>query len=159
QVIEHDAAGRPARMIGMALDVTERKRTEEALRQSENALREQRNQLTVLLDNLPVMVYGLDAQGRYCLWNRECERTLGFPQDEVLGWTRRDLYLHLYPDPSDRERVLAQVAGDQYRDLETTITTRDGTRRVCSWWNFSTHTHVPGLSVWGIGIDVTERKA
>src|SRR5262249_7344129 len=100
QVIEHDASGRPARMIGMALDVTERKRTEEALRQSENALREQKDRLAVLLDHLPVMVFGVDGEGRYCLWNRECERVLGFARDEVLGRTRRELYPHWYPDPS-----------------------------------------------------------
>jgi PAS domain S-box-containing protein len=159
QVIEQDASGRPARMIGMALDVTERKRTEEALRQSENALREQRNQLTALLDHLPVMVFGVDAQGRYCLWNRESERVLGYPRDEVLGRARRELYLHWYPDPSYREWVFAQALSHDYRDLETTIITRDGMPRICSWSNFSAHVRIPGLSVWGTGIDVTEHKA
>jgi PAS domain S-box-containing protein len=158
QVIEHDAAGRPSRLIGMALDVTERKRTEEALRRSENTLREERNQLTVLLDHLPVMVFGVDGEGRYCLWNRECERVLGYPRDEVLGRTRRELYAQWYPDPAYREWVFAQALSRVYRDLETTITARDGTPRICSWSNFSPHVHIPGLSVWGMGIDVTDRK-
>jgi PAS domain S-box-containing protein len=159
QVIEHDASGRPARIIGMVLDVTERKRTEEALRQSENALREQRNQLTLLLDHMPVMVFGVDAQGRYCLWNRECERVLGYARDEVLGRARRELYPHWYPDPSYREWVFIQATSHDYRNLETTIITRDGTPRICSWSNFSTKVRIPGLSVWGVGIDFTERKA
>jgi PAS domain S-box-containing protein len=159
QVVEHDAADRPARLIGMALDVTDRKQMEEALRQNENALREQRNQLIGLLDHLPVMVFGVDSEGRYCLWNRECERVLGYPRDEVLGRTRRDLYPHWYSDPSYREWVFAQAISRAYRDLETTILTRDGTPRICSWSNLSTHVHIPGLSVWGSGIDITERKA
>jgi PAS domain S-box-containing protein len=159
QVVEHDAAGRPSRMIGMALDVTERKLTEEALRRSENALREQKDQLTILLDHLPVMVFGVDGEGRYCLWNQECERVLGYARGEVLGRTRRELYRHWYPDPSYREWVLAQATSRVYRDLETTITARDGTPRTCSWSNFSTVVRIPGLSVWGMGIDVTERKA
>jgi PAS domain S-box-containing protein len=140
-------------------EVGRRRRTEEALRRSENAVRERRNQLTGLLDHLPVMVFGVDDEGRYCLWNRECERVLGFPREDVLGRTRRELYPHWYPDPSYREWVFAQAMTHTYRDLETTITARDGTLRVCSWSNFSTQVHIPGLSVWGTGIDVTERKA
>jgi PAS domain S-box-containing protein len=159
QVVEHDAAGRPRRMIGMALDVTERKRTEEALRQSENALREKSAQLTALLDQLPVMIFGVDAEGRYCLWNRECERVLGYPRDEVLGRGRGELYPHWYPDPEYRAWVFAQAISHNYRDLETTIVTRDGTLRTCSWSNYSARVRIPGLSVWGSGIDVTERKA
>ena len=158
QVVEHDAAGRPSRLIGMALEITERKQMEEALRRSESALREQRNQLTVLLDHLPVMVFGVDHQGRYCLWNRECERILGYSRMEVLGRTRRDLYPSWYPEPCYREWVISQATSHAYRDLETTITTRDGTPRICSWSNYSTQVHIPGLSVWGSGIDVTERK-
>jgi PAS domain S-box-containing protein len=159
QVVEHDTAGRPTRLIGISMDITERKQTEEALRQSENALREQRNQLIDLLDHLPVMVFGVDNEGRYCLWNRECERVLGYSREEILGRNRREMYLHWYPDPNYREWVFAQALIHDYRDLETTIITRDGTPRVCSWSNFSTHVHISGLSVWGSGIDITERKA
>jgi PAS domain S-box-containing protein len=159
QVVERDEAARATRLIGMALDITERKQMEEALRQSESALREQRNQLIGLLDHLPVMVFGVDHEGRYCLWNRESERVLGYARDEVLGRYRRELYPHWYPDPAYREWVFAQATSHAYRDLETTIITRDGTPRICSWSNLSTHVHLPGLSVWGSGIDVTERKA
>jgi PAS domain S-box-containing protein len=158
QVVERDASGRPARMIGLAVDITERKRTEEALRQSEHALREQRNRLTVLLDHLPVMVFGVDATGRYCLWNQECERVLGWSREEVLGRTRLELYMHWYPDPQYREWVFAQAMTHDYRDLETTIITRNGTPRICSWSNYSKQVNITGLSVWGIGIDSTDRK-
>jgi PAS domain S-box-containing protein len=140
-------------------EVRQRRRAEDALRRSENALREKTAQLGVLLDHLPVMVFGVDAEGRYCLWNRECERVLGYAPADVLGRTRREMYPHWYPDPDYREWVFAQALRHDYRDLETTITTRDGTPRVCSWSNFSTHVRIPGLSVWGVGIDVTARKA
>jgi PAS domain S-box-containing protein len=114
--------------------------------------------LTVLLDHLPVMVYGLDGDGGFCLWNRECERVLGYRKQDVLGRTRLKLYERMYPDPDYRDWVLAQVASHHYRDLETTVTAADGTPRIVSWSNFSADVRVPGLSVWGVGVDVTDRK-
>ena len=103
------------------------------------------------------MVYGLDADGRFCLWNRECVRVLGYTREEVLGLTRLELYQRMYPDPEYRDWVLAQVATHRYRDLETTADRRRRQRRgSVSWSNFSADVRVPGLTVWGVGIDVTE---
>jgi PAS domain S-box-containing protein len=133
-------------------------RITEEHRRAEEALREERNRLAVLLDHLPVMIYGLDASGRFCLWNRECERVLGYRRDEVLGASRPELYLRMYPDPAYRAWVAAQVATHRYRDLETSVTACDGSTRICSWSNFSAEVRIPGFSIWGVGIDVTERK-
>jgi PAS domain S-box-containing protein len=125
---------------------------------AEHTLREERNRLTVLLEHLPAMVYGLDEHGRFCLWNRECERVLGYRQEEILGHTRMELFERMYPDPEYRSALLARIAGNNYRDLETTSTAADGTVRVCCWTNFSGHVRVPGMPVWGVGIDVTDRR-
>jgi two-component system, sensor histidine kinase and response regulator len=114
--------------------------------------------LSILLDHLPVLVYGLDGQGRFCLWNRECERVLGYRRADVFGWTRPQLYERMYPDSAYRAWVQNQVASHHYRNLETTATTADGAMRICSWSNFSAEVCVAGLSVWGVGVDVTDRK-
>jgi PAS domain S-box-containing protein len=124
---------------------------------AEPPVRDERNHLHILLDHLPVMLYGLDADGRFCLWNHEAERVLGYAREEVLGRTRLDLYERMYPDPAYRAWVQAQVAPQEYRDLETNAAARDGTIRVCAWSNLSAHIHIPGLPVWGVGIDVSER--
>src|SRR5262249_52102125 len=112
----------------------------------------------LLLDLLPAMVYGLDAEGRMCLWNRECERVLGYSKEQVLGRTRLELYPRMYPAPAYRQWVIGRVAGQQYRDLETNIAAADGTTRICSWSNLSADVPVPGLPVWGVGVDVTDRR-
>jgi PAS domain S-box-containing protein len=125
---------------------------------AEDSLREERNRLTILLDHLPAMVYGLDADGRFCLWNRECERVLGYRKEEILGTTRLQLFERMYPDRGYRDWVRAQVAGHSYRGLETNIVAADGSLRVCSWTNFSAHVQIPGLTVWGVGVDVTDRR-
>jgi PAS domain S-box-containing protein len=145
-------------LLNLRRNVAELRLLTEERSRAEFALRQERNQLTVLLDHLPVMVYGLDGQGRFCLWNRECERVLGYRREEVLGRTRLELYQRMYPDPAYRDWVVAQVASHRYRDLETTPTIADGTTRVCSWSNFSAEVRIAGLSVWGVGVDVTERK-
>jgi PAS domain S-box-containing protein len=125
---------------------------------AEHTLREERNRLTVLLEHLPAMVYGLGPDGRFCLWNRECERVLGYRQEEILGHTRMELFERMYPDAEYRSALLARIAGNNYRDLETISTAADGTVRICSWTNFSGHVRVPGMPVWGVGIDVTDRR-
>ncbi|HVS38710.1 MAG TPA: response regulator [Gemmataceae bacterium] len=147
-----------AALMSMRQGLAELTRTTEERRRTEDVLREERNRLAVLLDYLPVMIYGLDSDGWFCLWNRECERVLGYRREEVFGWTRLQLYQRMYPDPQYRDWVLAQVANHRYRDLETTIAAADGATRICSWSNFSAEVRIPGLSVWGVGVDVTERK-
>ncbi len=126
--------------------------------QAEQTLREERNRLAILLENLPVMVYGLDAAGRLCLWNQECVRVLGYTREEVVGLTRGELFQRMYPDPEYRAWVKDQVASHRYRDLETTVTAADRTSRIISWSNFSAEVRVPGLTIWGVGIDITGRK-
>jgi len=145
-------------LLAQRRSLAELTRITEERTKAEETLREERNRFAILLDHLPVMIYGLDADGRFCLWNRESERVLGYRREEVLGRTRPDLYLRMYPDPRYRQWVVSQVANHRYRNLETNVTALDGTLRICSWSNFSAELRIPGFSVWGVGIDVTERK-
>ncbi len=145
-------------LLRLRQNLAELTRTNQERARAEQAAHEERNRLTILLDHLPAMVYGLDPDGRFCLWNRECERVLGYRQEDVLGRTRLDLYHRMYPDPEYRAWVVARVAGHHYRDLETSVTAADGTALVCSWSNFSAQVRVPGMPVWGVGVDVTDRR-
>jgi PAS domain S-box-containing protein len=145
-------------LLRLRRNLADLKRLNQEQSLAQETLREERNRLKVLLEHLPAMVYGLDLNGRFCLWNSECERVLGYSKTEVLGLTRPDLYRRMYPDAEYRNWVTAQVAGHHYRDLETHVTAADGSVRVCSWSNFSADVKIPGLSVWGVGIDVTERS-
>ena len=56
-----------------------------ARRRAEDALRESEERLRLLVQNMPVMIDAVDAQGNMVLWNRECERVTGFSAAEMIG--------------------------------------------------------------------------
>jgi PAS domain S-box-containing protein len=84
QVIEHDASGRPARMIGMALDVTERKAAEEALRESEARFRG-------TFENAAVGIAHTDFDGRWLRLNEKLCAIVGYAREELLHKTFKDI--------------------------------------------------------------------
>jgi PAS domain S-box-containing protein len=65
-------------MYGMAVDITERKRTEEALRESERQTR-------LILDTAYEAFISIDLEGRIVDWNAEAERVFGWSREEALG--------------------------------------------------------------------------
>lgn len=76
--------GRPLRMNGVNLDVTQHKRAEE---QAANA----RAQLQLVADSVPALISYVDADCHYRLHNRAYQRWFGRAPDEVNGRHIRDV--------------------------------------------------------------------
>jgi len=94
KVTEWDGEGRPVRMTGTHLDITERKRIEEELRESREILHS-------FIGNLPVGLYRNTPgpRGEYILANPYVARLHGFGTlDELFTHPASDLY----EDPSER---------------------------------------------------------
>ncbi|HKA60872.1 MAG TPA: CHASE domain-containing protein [Methylomirabilota bacterium] len=73
-----DASGRPVRMVGSMVDVSERKRAEAVLRESEARHR-------AVLESAMDAFVGMDHEGRITEFNPAAERLFGRTRDEVLG--------------------------------------------------------------------------
>jgi len=137
--------GQPTGMIGTIRDITEQNSAQNALRQSEEQFR-------TIYENAPVMIDAFDAEGRCTLWNRECERMLGYTYDEIRV-AKEPLSL-AYPDAKVRQRVLdvIQMADGVFREYE--VRAKSGDTRIQLWANF----RLPNGSIIAVGHDMTERK-
>lgn len=79
-----DADGRPIRMMGCHVDITERKLAPIALRESETRLR-------LLFDFSPDALFIVDPAGRFLDANQTAVTRYGYSSDELLRLTVRDL--------------------------------------------------------------------
>ncbi|MGZ6219475.1 MAG: PAS domain S-box protein, partial [Syntrophales bacterium] len=73
--IQYD--GKPA-LLGNAIDVTQRKKAEEALRESERRLSD-------IIDFLPDATLAIDRKGTVIAWNRAMEEMTGVKAESMLG--------------------------------------------------------------------------
>jgi PAS domain S-box-containing protein len=80
---DRDATGRVTRLTGLELDITDRRRAEEALqaRRTEEHGRE----LQLLLESAAQGIVSLDAQGRIVMANRALEAMFGFGRHELVN--------------------------------------------------------------------------
>ena len=82
----HDTPGKPRCLMGVTIDVTQRKQAEEALQHERNLLR-------TLIDHLPDCVYVKDAESRFVAANVAVARIMGAAApDDVVGKTDDDFY-------------------------------------------------------------------
>jgi len=103
----------------------------------------------------------VDNQGKVIFWNQGAEKISGYNREEVMG--RSEVWEKLYPDPEYRRELFAKgkkfLKGEQVHNLETTVTTKDGKKKIISWHsNNLLDASGKYVGLIGIGIDVTERR-
>ncbi|MBI5385310.1 MAG: PAS domain S-box protein [Verrucomicrobia bacterium] len=148
--IAFDPQGRPRQIVGAVQDITERKRSEAALRESEAKFR-------ALTEESLVGVY-LIQNGRFLYVNDAEARILGYTPEE----------LHALPSVAvtvaeeDRARVAENLARRQTGEsqalrYEFTALRKDGERRAVEVLGTAT-TFAGQPAVLGTALDITERK-
>ncbi len=94
------------------MDITDRKRAEEALR-------EQRNQLRTIFSTSPDMLILKDRQCVYRAVNPDCCKFLGKSEEEILGKTDYDFFPHDRADMYRRGDIQVLTTGRTLRQDET----------------------------------------
>lgn len=138
-------------ILAVTRDITDRKQTEIALRESEERLRQ-------ILQDMPVMLDAFDEAWNIIVWNHECERVTGFSADDVIN--SPTIMEKFYPNAAYRAQMIAawSAGGNNYRNWEWEMTCKDGSTRTIAWSNISELFPVSGWASWGIGVDVTDLK-
>jgi PAS domain S-box-containing protein len=133
-------------LIGVSVDVSERKQREEVLRQ--------------IVQNMPAMVIAYDLQDRLVVWNQEAERVTGYAAADMIGLPLAEVIAHACPDPdyAARQSARAEQTGNNYRDWEWQITSKDGSTRTVLLSCISDRFPIPGWHSWVVGVDITARK-
>ncbi len=150
----YDERGEPVRMLGMCVDITERRTMAEELRETRDYLEN-----LFRYANAPIIVW--DSELRITRFNHAFEELTGRTAEEVVG-ERLEL---LFPDDERRAQTLELVttasAGERWQVVEIPILGQGGEVRTVLWNSATLYAEGGTTPVATIaqGQDITQRKA
>ncbi len=149
-----DERGAPTEMQCVGIEITDRKRAEEALRASEEKLR-------ALISSQTNFVVRTDLDGRMTYWNNKFEQEFGWiyePEGLQGGWSLKSICTHHHPRVMETvQQCLAQP--NTVISVEIDKPARDGSVR-STLWEFVCLTDAEGqpVEMQCMGIEITDRK-
>jgi PAS domain S-box-containing protein len=149
-----DSEGRPCALLATAYDVTERKLSDQRLRQSEERFKI----LFELAPDAPDAYYIHDLEGNFIDANKAAEQLVGYSIEEATDRNFLDLGLVWKEDiPRVRESLADNKAGKLAGPLELTVQRKDGEKVFVEIRSYPVEIGGRNL-VLGIARDITERK-
>jgi PAS domain S-box-containing protein len=146
----NDHCGKAVRMIGAMMDITQRKRTEDAFRESEELFRR-------FMNHSPGIAWMKDGLGRYRYVNEPFERHFRTSLNEMKGKTDFDVFSEETATRLCRNDEIV-AATEQGRDALETIPNPDGALVEWMVYKFPFKDANDDTFVGGIAIDVTDRR-
>ena len=113
-----DAAGKPIRMVGVIVDITDLKRAEEAVRESEWRFR-------TFADHATDAFFLFDEQNVVLDVNRQACQSLGYTRDELLGMTSTNFDPNV--TPARLEEMKRKLDNGELIAFESRHRRKDGT--------------------------------
>jgi two-component system, sensor histidine kinase and response regulator len=134
----------------LQLQLSERQRAEEALRESEEKYRE-------LIENAHDMIYTHDLEGNYTSANKAFEKITGYTHDDSLAL---NINQHIAPNylQTAKDMIARKVSDQAESAYELEIINRDGHKVTLEVNSRLTYQDGKPSGVQGIARDITERK-
>ena len=152
-----DDTGEHIGYIAVNRDITERKRVEQAHRDSEHQLR-------LLLNSTAEAIYGLDESGRCTFCNPSAIRMLGYKDSgELLGKDMHDLIHHSRSDnsrfPKEQCGIYrAQTVGAHTHCVEDVLWRADGSSFPAEYWSYPIYKEEALVGSVVTFLDISERR-
>ncbi|MEG4324499.1 PAS domain S-box protein, partial [Microcoleus sp. herbarium5] len=137
--------------VGVSRDMTERKKTEEAVKASETKYRS-------LVETSQDMIWSVDAIGRYTFVNPAVKYIYGYEPEEMIGRPFSDFAT---PEQSQKDlEVFARLfAGESIFQYETTQIAKDGSMKHLMFNAIALYDETGNcLGTTGTATDITDRK-
>jgi len=142
--------GKPVGVQGIARDLTERKHSEEALRETQAFFNS-------FMDNSPAVAFMKDHTGRYVYVNKPFERLFGQNLSFLKGRTSFD-WLPPATALQTHEHDLKVLINGLPEEIIETVPTEDGTPHHWLVFKFPTVDSSGNKYVAGVGVDISERR-
>jgi PAS domain S-box-containing protein len=143
--------GKPVGLRGIAMDITERKRMEDSLRESERRFRE-------MTDLLPNTVFELDLNGKFTFMNPAGLKVIGYDEGDLKSGL--SAFQVVAPEDHDalRENIRRILNGGPSIGHEFVILRKDGSRFPEIAYASPIIKEGRAVGLRGVVVDITERK-
>jgi PAS domain S-box-containing protein len=133
-------------------DIVQRKRAEEALRESEERFRN-------VHDTAPLAFVVWDLDTSVTEWNKKAEEVFGWTREDVVGSNFFDFLIPEKDRPHVKDIVNSLLKGKlQSRSINDNLT-KEGKTIICEWNNSLLHDKDGNIiGVISLGLDITDRK-
>jgi PAS domain S-box-containing protein len=132
--------------VGAVMDITARKRAEEALRERAQ-----------LLDLTHDSIFVRSMNDVVSFWNRGAEHLYGWSKEEAIGQSSHQLLQTIFPSPL--EEITSELLSAGRWEGELVQTKRDGTQvTVASRWSLRQDEHGRPIGILETNNDITARK-